>query len=165
MRFILISVTGRDLVFNSDIVTDHLRKNVWSGFIEVWVNGSPMMFPHVCVLFLNPPPPLLCGRAAWAGSSDAKCCRGASVALGRLRAHRGSAAHPYLCLLLHWKGKTQTHTGSAPLQHQTEVSSFESRVSVLFEVKVKLLPLQSTESSTFSPTECYCVTHSFTFCW
>lgn len=51
MRFILISVTGRDLVFNSDIVTDHLRKNVLSGFIEVWVNGSPVMFPHVCVLF------------------------------------------------------------------------------------------------------------------
>lgn len=72
------------------------------------------MFPHVWffffflyLFFLIPP---LCGRAAWAGSSDAKRCRGASVALGRLRAHRGSAAHPYLRLLLHWKGKTHRHT-------------------------------------------------------
>lgn len=53
-------------------------------------------------LILSPP--------AWSGSSDVERSRGTSLALGRLRPHRGPTADPHLCLLLHWQGETHTCT-------------------------------------------------------
>ena len=55
-------------------------------------------------------------RSAWPGLTDADSRRGASLALGGLRTHRGPSPRAHHRVLLHWQGQT-THSTHAQQIH------------------------------------------------
>lgn len=122
-------VQGQNPAESSEVGSDKQQ-----GWKEMKPSSSPGTSPDQCGLLSHLQTSvvsshLIFSPPAWSGNSDVERSRGTSLALGGLRPHRGPAADPHLCLLLHRQG--ETHTCTRHLSVFCANPDFTGRVFVL----------------------------------